>query len=316
MLRPNGLDVTDTPLEEVVNLIQEDYGIPIQIDDGALDATGKDPTEPVTVTLRNISLRSALRLMLKSLQLTYIIRDEVLLITTPEEAEAQLRLCVYNVREFLPDTSDKSMDALIDTIVSCVSTETWAENGGGEAEIRPLKPGLLVISQTQSVHEEISSLLKSIRDMRGKGGDAFGGMPGAGTDDVVTRSYSLQISFQGEGKDLDDQVRGMIVQSLPDTQWDGRLADGQSVLLSVLPDRVVVRHTPEVHDKLTAFFMESGIAAPITRGAFGRGGVDADGSGAGGFGGGGGEFGPGRPAGRGNGGGVFAPTEHEPAVNR
>jgi hypothetical protein len=207
---------------------------------------------------------------------------------------------VYNARGILNDTTDKSMDALIDTIVSCVSTDTWAENGGTDADIRPLKPGLLVISQTQAVHEEINSLLKSIQDMRGDAGNAMGDMPGADID-VVTRSYSLQISFQGEAGDLDEQVRGMIIQSLPDTQWDGRLADGQSVLLSVLPDRVVVRHTPEVHEKLAAFFTESGIAAPITNRVFGGGGVDGDGSGAGGF-------------GRAGGGGVFAPTDHEPAV--
>jgi hypothetical protein len=156
----------------------------------------------------------------------------------------------------------------------------------------------------QHVHEEVNDLLTSIRDMRGGGEDAIGAaMPGEGIDEVVTRSYSLQISFQGDGKELDDQVRGMIVQSLPDTQWDGRLADGQSVLLSVLPDRVVARHTPEVHEKLSAFFNESGIASPITHRALGRGGVDGDEAGAGGF-------------GRNSmgGGGFFAPTDHEPAV--
>ena len=45
---------------------------------------------PVTKNLKGITLRSALRLMLRELSLTYIIKDEVLLITTPEEAESQL----------------------------------------------------------------------------------------------------------------------------------------------------------------------------------------------------------------------------------
>ena len=97
----NGMDFTDTPLEEVVNLLQEDYGIPIQIDRPALEAIGLDPNEPVTVNLHNISLRSALRLMLKKLQLTYIIQDEVLMITTPEEAESQLVVKVYPVADLV-----------------------------------------------------------------------------------------------------------------------------------------------------------------------------------------------------------------------
>ena len=41
--------------------------------------------------------------------------------------------------------------------------ETWAENGGGEADIRPLPTGLLVISQTQEVHEQVADLLAAIR---------------------------------------------------------------------------------------------------------------------------------------------------------
>ena len=56
----------------------------------ALEEIGVGTDEPVTVNLHNISLRSALRLMLKNLQLTYIIQDEVLMITTPEEAEKRI----------------------------------------------------------------------------------------------------------------------------------------------------------------------------------------------------------------------------------
>jgi hypothetical protein len=100
-LLPNGLDFVDVPLEEVVNTLQEDYGIPVQIDGPALEAIGLDSTEPITANLHNISLRSALRLMLKNLQLTYIIQDEVLMITTPEEAESQLIVKVYPVADLV-----------------------------------------------------------------------------------------------------------------------------------------------------------------------------------------------------------------------
>ena len=55
----------------------------------------------MTVNLHNITLRSALRLMLKNLQLTYIIQDEVLMITTPEEAEKQLVVKVYPVADLV-----------------------------------------------------------------------------------------------------------------------------------------------------------------------------------------------------------------------
>jgi hypothetical protein len=40
--------------------------------------------------------------------------------------------------------ANADFESLIDLIVSTVSTETWAENGGGEAEIRPFPTGVLV----------------------------------------------------------------------------------------------------------------------------------------------------------------------------
>jgi tetratricopeptide (TPR) repeat protein len=100
-LKSSGLDFADTALEEVVSLIQEQYGIPVQLDMPALEEIGIDPQEPVTVNLHGISLRSALRLMLKQLELTYIVQDEVLMITTPEAAEAELVVKVYPVADLV-----------------------------------------------------------------------------------------------------------------------------------------------------------------------------------------------------------------------
>jgi hypothetical protein len=76
-------------------------------------------------------------------------------------------------------------DSLIDTIISCISSETWAENGGGEAEIRPLPPGFLVISQTAAVHEEIEGLLNTVREMNGGSVAAAVGLNGS-LDELVT----------------------------------------------------------------------------------------------------------------------------------
>jgi hypothetical protein len=165
-LTSRGLDFVDTPLEEVVALLQDDYGIPVELDHVALDAIGLSPEEPVTAHLHRISLRSAMRLMLKQLGLTYVIANEVLMITAPEEAEAELTTCVYDVRDLLDGDVDKAGKALIDAVASCVATQTWAAHGGGEAEIRLLKPGLLVVSQTQSVHEDVRGLLAAIRELR------------------------------------------------------------------------------------------------------------------------------------------------------
>ena len=77
------------------------------------------------------------------------------MITTKEDAEKDLDTCVYNVQGLVDDSDPKSVEALIDAIYACVATDTWAENGGGQAEVRPLPSGLLVVSQTPAIQEEV-----------------------------------------------------------------------------------------------------------------------------------------------------------------
>ena len=95
------LEFTDAPLSEVIDYIKTAADIPIIIDKRALDDVGLGSDTPLTVSLNGVTLRSALKLMLKELDLTYVIRDEVLKITTPEEAENELLTKVYAVADLV-----------------------------------------------------------------------------------------------------------------------------------------------------------------------------------------------------------------------
>lgn len=204
-LKENGLDFTEEPLENVFGFLQDEYRIPIQIDLPALEDAGLTSEEPLTINLRNVSLQSALRLMLKRKNLTYVIRDEVMIITTPEEAEAQFIACVYDVRDLIGrNQGNKNLTALVDTITSCVARETWAVNGKGAAEIKALQPGLLVIAQTQAVHEEIGKLLSLIREsMRQPNGEQAGeaGAMGRGGFGGGRGGYGMRGS-EGRGRGM------------------------------------------------------------------------------------------------------------------
>jgi hypothetical protein len=100
-LHTSGLDYSDQPLDAVVTQLSEEYGIPIHINKQALEEAAIGTDVPVTITLHNIALRSALRIMLKQLGLTYIIQDEVLTITTKEDAEKDLVVKVYPVADLV-----------------------------------------------------------------------------------------------------------------------------------------------------------------------------------------------------------------------
>ena len=241
----------DTPLNEVVDGLSELTGVNIHVDPRGLAQEGYTGDTKVTINLnKEISLKSALNLILEPLHLSYVIKDEVLKITSEQLRDGEIYADTYNVADlvipipnFVPNNNiglqglindahaamgygngfgaggpavlvndgrkqrptagndqvlaqqfnaapaagalspsvvpigagpggmgggaNADFDSLIDLIVSTVSTETWAENGGGEAEIRPFPTNLsLVISQTQAVHEEIADLLEQLRRLQ------------------------------------------------------------------------------------------------------------------------------------------------------
>jgi hypothetical protein len=91
----------ESPLRDVKQAIEDQFRIPVEIDARALEDAGLDLDTPVTANLSGVSLRSALKRMLGPLDLAYIIKDEVLLITTKEKAEENLVVKVYPVADLV-----------------------------------------------------------------------------------------------------------------------------------------------------------------------------------------------------------------------
>ena len=149
------------------------------------EAGGRGGSAPVTKNLKGISLRSALRLTLAEIadtELTYVIRDEVLLITSKAKAEKLRTTRVYDVADLVvcQDSKAKLWDdyaTLIDVIRETVCPQSWHTNGGkGTIKGASMAAArVLVVSQTQQVHEEIEALLKELRSAAAKrrgGGNA------------------------------------------------------------------------------------------------------------------------------------------------
>ncbi|MGA2259074.1 MAG: hypothetical protein ABSG53_30760, partial [Thermoguttaceae bacterium] len=86
---PTQIEFVETPLKDVVDYLKDLHKIEIQLDSVALKDGGVDESTPITKNLKNMSLRSALRLLLDELKLNYVIHNEVLLITSPEKAESE-----------------------------------------------------------------------------------------------------------------------------------------------------------------------------------------------------------------------------------
>lgn len=151
------LEFIETPLTDVVEFLQDLHDIPVKLDRRNLDDLGISTDEPITVNLKGISLRSALRLMLNDLDLEAVIESEVLLITTAERASAMLDVRVYETRSL----KDFPPDALADAITATVAPDSWQEAGGPGA-VRAL-PGCLVVRQTAQTHRQIVALLEQLK---------------------------------------------------------------------------------------------------------------------------------------------------------
>ena len=109
---PTDLQFIETPLTDVVETLKDYHDIEIQIDQRALDDVEVPLDTGITKDLKGISLRSALRLILRELDLTYVIEDDVLLITTPEEAETWLGTRVYPVADLVFPIRSESMHGM------------------------------------------------------------------------------------------------------------------------------------------------------------------------------------------------------------
>lgn len=162
----------ETPLIDFAAAIREKYRVNVVLDQKALDNAGLGTDTPITVHLQDATLQTTLTRALKPFDLTFLIDDELILITTIDEASQRLETTIYDVYDLLAWNSlerqeipgERDYEAIIMFITSTIAPTTW-DDVGGPGAITPLM-GMLVISQTQEVHAQISDVLLSLRKTR------------------------------------------------------------------------------------------------------------------------------------------------------
>ena len=113
------LEFVETPLQDVVDYLSNQHKVLIVLDKKSLSDVGIAVDEPLTANLRDISLRSALGLMLEQFDLAWTIRHDALVITTAESVQGDLVTKVYDVADLVTcrDENDalwEDYDSLID----------------------------------------------------------------------------------------------------------------------------------------------------------------------------------------------------------
>jgi hypothetical protein len=172
LLEKCDVEFDQLPLVDAVRPLAKPHLVQVYIDHKALTDAGVGTDTPVTCSVKGLSYKAALKLLLDELDLTYLLRNEVLLITSKTEAENMLTTKVYPVFDLVirpphapANRTGLDFESLINNITTNIAPTTWDEVGGPGAIQSFTNSAALVISQTTEVHEEIAEYLKALRDV-------------------------------------------------------------------------------------------------------------------------------------------------------
>lgn len=168
--KPAEFTIVKMTLPDFANEVAVKHKISVKLDTPALTSDGKGSDTILSGSTRNTSLRSALHLFLDEQGLTFVVRNETLLITTRTAAEVLTSTRIYQVHDLVLYPGDPSLrpelEKLTRLVTSLVQPESWREAGGTQGDCHGFEaPGLaaLVIHQTDEGHEQIEKLLADLR---------------------------------------------------------------------------------------------------------------------------------------------------------
>ena len=211
-------EFVESPLIDVMVAMADklDDEIEIQLDNRALEDAGVGSDTPVTRSVKNVPIHTALRLVLRDLDLTYLIQDEVVLITTLDKADTQLITRIYPVGDLVPEI----------TIAAPKATGAGkAKSGGGMGG----GMGMFAVADGDSP----TAQPPGAKD----GQPAPSGTPAAAEKSAPTTK-----------RDFDTLIEAITYTIKPQT-WDGVGGPG-SILEVPVASSLVISATYDVHDEV------------------------------------------------------------------
>jgi type II secretory pathway component GspD/PulD (secretin) len=100
------ISFTNTPLQRVIDDLNAMTGINIIPDTMALEENGISLDQRLSLSVSNISLKSALNILLRKVHLTYVIKDQVLQVTTENYASGKMKQVIYPVADLVIPVDD------------------------------------------------------------------------------------------------------------------------------------------------------------------------------------------------------------------
>ncbi len=188
------VDFNGLALEEALNFIRDFSGLNIVLD-GEVPQKLTEEQLKVTLKVKDLLLKSVLKLMLSPRDLTAIFKEGVIMILPKGKADHAVTLQMYDVRDLLMKIQDFpgprvelvspsggaggpltgatftleeprstiTEDFITEMVKSNTGDRSWDENPNASIA---LANGILVVSQSRRVHEEVRRLINKLRQFK------------------------------------------------------------------------------------------------------------------------------------------------------
>lgn len=188
------VDFKDVSLEEALDFLRAFSGLNLVVDAEVHQKMSEDQLK-LTLRVRDLLLKSVLKLMLNPKDLTATYKDGVILIVPKDKVDRNVVMQIYDVRDLLVKLQDfagpkvelvspsaatggplvgasfmldepretLTEDFITDMVRSNTGDRSWDENPNASIN---LTNGMLIVSQSRRVHDEVKRLLNLLRQFK------------------------------------------------------------------------------------------------------------------------------------------------------
>ena len=238
--KPTTVDWSELPFEEVLAFLADHHKVPIIVDRASLKEQEVSVDSPITLSLNNVSFRSVLQLVLEPLELEWVIRHEVLVITTRAWCEAHPEVHVYEIKTLIDAGHDP--DELIRSIVACIEPMSWSIQDGYAGISHT--GGVLFVRQTQRAQSQIADLLDQLDEIAEQEAE-----DARGREKSMVATLKVYPTGDQPAEKIAEALQDFVVQST----WKKTGGAGEVLALQ---GRLVVKQSPRGHLAVAKFLSQ------------------------------------------------------------
>jgi general secretion pathway protein D len=228
----------DQPLSAVLDSLAKQADVPIHLDMVGLEQEAVRSDTPVTISLdQSISLKSALKLLLEPLHLDYVIKDEVLKVTSPRLVKGEVYSVSYPVADLVIPIPNFSSDGLGITGALRDGYSRLSPRNGASVQYGPPPVGINGVSRASG---DASMDPASLAQFQG-GGNA----PATGSTPSIPFGPPTGGGTQADFQSLIDLIQNTVSPQ----SWN--TVGGQGAIQPFATNlSIVVSQTQEVHEEI------------------------------------------------------------------